>query len=469
MYRIIESFGVCGRRAVSEEELLGDCKVVPRELKRSLERLKEFLAPFTALLVRREQREHGGSFIRGLLSDLERKSVEPIAVEFEGDRQDLQHFIGVSNWDHRPMLDELVRQVAAELGSADGVLVLDPSAFPKKGDHSVGVARQWCGRLGKVENCQLGVFLGYASNKGHTVVDERLYLPDGWAKDKARRQACHVPLSVRFRTAQELGLEMLESRRSELPHAWVTGDDEFGRSSKFRKALVKMGERYLLEIPSNISVRDMEALPPVATGESGRPRKTPFQQVGQWKATVPQERWSRIHVRDGTKGPVAVSATRVRVCAKKMGTKLEWLLIIRTEDPTPEYRYYLGDAGTGVSLEEMVYAVHARFWIEDCFARGKGETGLDHYEVRAWQGWHHHITLSLMTLWFLTQERRRLAEKTPAMTVPQAAYAMAEMLRDPDTDLDQLALTITQKLQRSEQSRIGHWRKHDRLPSRWNL
>lgn len=468
MYRIIEAAGREGR-AASVEQLLKDCRVVPRELRHSLERLKEFLCPFLASLRRREQREHGANFVRGLLSSLERKSVEPIGMQFEDKREDLQNFIGTSPWDHRPLLDELCRQVATDLGCADAVLVVDPSGFPKHGNHSVGVQRQWCGRLGKVENCQLGVFLGYVSAQGHALIDERLYLPEGWANDKARRQECHVPEGTRFRTAQQLAVEMIESRRQQMPHGWVAGDDEFGRSSGFRKALAKMGERYILEVPSNLSVRDMEASPPEHTDEPGRPAKVPFVQVRDWKDTLAQDRWTRVQVREATKGPLDVWAARVRVCAKKMGGTPEWLLVIRTDEPSPEFRYYLSDAGLDVSLEEMVFASHGRYWIEDCFERGKGEAGLDHYEVRAWQGWHHHIALSMVGSWFLVQERRTLAESTPAMTVPQAAYAIAELLRDPDTSLDALALRMTRQLRRNEQSRIDHWRKHDRLPSRWIL
>lgn len=453
------------------EGLLEDCEVVPKDLEDSLERLKEFIQPFARLLPREELREHGEDFVRGLLSDLERKSTEPIAERAGKSRDPLQRFIGWAPWKHEPLLDELCRQVAAEIGSPDGVLVLDPSTFPKKGTASVGVARQWCGRLGKVDNCQAGVFLGYVSNLGHTLVDERLYLPKEWAKDKERREMCHVPKAVRFKTTHQLSLTMLEKRRGQLPHAWVTGDDEFGRIPWFRRRLRQMGERYLLEMPGNLlSVCAVED--PPKTGGKGRPRKAAFIRAAAWKDAVPQENWTRIRIRDGLKGPLVIWATRARVRTRSGGRRrekaVEWLLVTRTESETPEYRYYFSNAPEDVSLEQMVHAANARYWIEDCFERGKGRVGLDHYEVRSWIGWHHHMTLCMLALWFLVQEHRRLSTRTPAITVQQSAEAVGELLRAPDMDVRRLALTITRRLRRTEQVRIAHWRKFKQLPPRWD-
>jgi SRSO17 transposase len=348
------------------------------------------------------------------------------------------------------------------------VLTLDGSGFPKKGTASVGVARQWCGRLGKIDNCQTGVFLGYVSNLGHTLVDERLYLPKEWAKDRVRRAMCHVPKGVRFATMLGLSLEMLEARREQLPHAWVNGDDAFGRAPQFRAALRRMGERYLLEIPGNLLVCDAED--PPKTGANGRPRKAPFMRASRWREIVPEGGWTRVHVRDGVKGPLVVWATRARVRTKlrrKRGTRWEWLLVTRTESKTPEYRHYLSNAAEDVGLEEMVRAADARYWIEDCFERAKGRVGMDHYEVRSWGGWHHHMTLSLLALWFLVQEQRRLNATTPAITLQQSAEAIGELLRNPETDARRLALTITSRLRRTELVRIAHWRKFRRLPPEW--
>lgn len=448
--------------------MLAACRAVPSELEECLDHLKEFTVPYGRLLPRRELRSHGEDFIRGLLSDLERKSTEPIAERAGKFRRGMQRFIGESAWEHEPLLDELNRQVAAEIGARDAALVIDSSGFPKKGCASVGVSRQWCGRLGKIDNCQVGVFLGYVSARGHTLVDERLYLPADWAKDKGRRKMCHVPKAVKFRTVHELSLEMLEKRGPILPHAWILGDDEFGRVTWFRDRLQDMGERYLLDIPGQIAVCDAEDPPP--TGGKGRPRKAAYVQAGRWKDAVAERDWTRVEVRDGIKGPVMVWATRARVRTRmkhKRRESVEWLLVTRTESATPEYRYHVSNATVEVGIEEMVRAVHGRYWIEDSFERAKGRAGMDHYEVRSWGGWHHHMTLSLMALWFLVLEHRRLSDSTPAITVQQSAEAIGELLRDPTTSARGLALKITRRLERNERARIDHWRKHKRLPPRW--
>lgn len=449
-------------------ELLDDCEVAQKDLAACLDRLRGFVAPFAALLPRPQLRNHGKDFIRGLLSDLERKSTEPIAERSGKHRRGLQRFIGESPWDHEPLLSELNRQVAVAIGSANAVLTLDGSSFPKKGDASVGVARQWCGRLGKIENCQTGVFLGYVSNLGHTLVDERLYLSQKWARDRERRRMCHVPKQVKFKTAHELSLEMLKTRRKQLPHAWINGDDAFGSVAWFRAELRAMNERYLLEIPSSLLV--CAAQDPLHGGKNGRPRKACFMRAGKWAQATSEKDWMRIHVRDGVKGPLVVYAIRARVRARTNGrreTATEWLFVTRTQSPTPEYRYYLSNAGMDVTSEEMALTANARYWIEDCFERAKGRIGMDHYEVRSWGGWHHHMTLSFLALWFLVQEQRRITHATPAITLQQSAEAIGELLRQPELDLRQLALKITRRLRRMEQVRIHHWRRVKRLPPRW--
>jgi len=453
------------------EELLGDCDVEAEDLMEMLAGLKEFSRPYLKLLPDKRLYGRGEDFLRGLLSDLERKSIEPIAERLGQYRRPLQYFIGESDWDHRPLLDRLCEDVVKDLGEENGVLVIDPSAFPKKGKDSVGVARQWCGRLGKKENCQLGVFLSYVSNKGHALVDERLYMPRDWGRDKARRSKCRVPRRVRFKTAPGLALDMLKERRGELPHRWVVADAEFGRGFAFRGELQRMGERYLVEVSRSRTVRDINA-PPAPTGKRGAPRKAPFVQVHRRTAGLKDHDWEKIYIRDGTKAPLSVWASRARVQTmdeKHPSKILQWLMVIKTDDKIPEYRYYFSNAEEDVSLEEMVHAASARQWIEDCFQRAKGKVGLDHYEVRSWMGWHHHMTLSLLALYFLVLEQRRLSQNTPAVSVQQTAEAMGEILRNPGIDVKELALMITDRLRRNEQVRIHQWKKFGRLPSSWTV
>jgi SRSO17 transposase len=393
------------------DELLDDAEVPPSLLRGILPRLEAFLHPFVEALRSPEQRTNAQHYVQGLLSDLDSKDVESIAYLHDRERQGLQKFIGQAEWDYQPLRAELVRQVGTELGETDGVLVFDPSAFPKKGTESVGVQRQWCGRLGKLDNCQVGIYLGYVSRREHALVDVRLYLPKEWAQRKRRRQKAGVPVAVRFRTRHELALEMLEERGPWLPHAWVAGDDEMGRSSWFRRELQSRGERYLLAVPSNTLVRDLAASDPCYAGRGRRPR-VPFTRVDRWCASVPAKAWQTVDVRDGEKGPVVVQAVWTLVQARSDGQPsavAEILVVFRERqgDGSWKHDYLLSNAPLSTPLLEFARVFKAEHRIEECLQRAKGEAGLADYQVRTWVGWHHHQTLSLLATWFLTQETRR--------------------------------------------------------------
>jgi SRSO17 transposase len=399
------------RFAARRDQLLADAEVDPRIPRGVLARLERFLDPFIELLQRSEQGGHARTYAAGLLSDLEYKNVESIAYLHDQEREPLQQFIGQSPWDHRPWLAELARQVGRELGEAGGVLVLDPSAFPKKGPESVGVQRQWCGRLGKIDNCQVGVYLSYVGGGEHALIDFRLYLPKEWAGDRKRRQKAGVPREVRFRTRHELALEMLDERGPLLPHAWVAGDDEMGRCSWFRRQLRSRGECYLLAVPCNTSVRDLFAADPPHAGRGRRPRQ-PFTRVDRWCAGVAEGAWRTIEVRAGEKGPVQVQAVWTLVQARTEGRAsdvAEVLVVFRERqgDGAWQHDYLLSNAPLTTSLEEYARVFKAEHRVEECLQRAKGEAGLADYEVRTWRGWHHHQALALAATWFLTTEARR--------------------------------------------------------------
>ena len=365
------------------------------------------------------------NIMTGLLSKLPRKSGEAIAYLHDHHRNGLQNFVGSVPWGHKPLLATLAHQVGEDLGEPDGVIVFDPSAFAKKGTKSVGVARQWCGRLGKIENCQVGVFMAYVSRKEQALVNTRLYLPKEWAKDKARRKEAGVPKEVRFRTRHQQALEMLDESAAALPHSWVAGDDEMGRPSGFRGKLRGRGERYLLGVPSNLLVRDLEAPPPEYSGR-GRYPKSPFLRLDRWRAALPEGAWTRIDVRDGEKGPLVVEVVKRRVQARTEtgGTGPEELLAVVREkqsDGTFKHDYYLSNADPGVSLSELARVTRAAHRVEECFRRGKSEAGLAEYQVRNWRGWHHHQVLSLLAAWFLNRETRR--GKNPDPGIDAAAVA----------------------------------------------
>ena len=399
------------RYRIRLDELLEDAEVPPGLLRGALPRLEIFLQPFVAELCSAEQRTNAQHYVQGLLSDLESKDAESIAYLHDRERQGLQKFIGQADWNHRPPLSVLTRQVAAQLGEPDGVLVFDPSAFPKKGAESVGVQRQWCGRLGKKDNCQVGIYLGYVSRLEHALVDFRLYLPKEWAHDRKRRQKAGVPREVRFHTRHELALQMLDERGPVLPHAWIAGDDEMGRCSWFRQELRSRHEHYLLAVPSNTLVQDLLAPEPPYSGRGKRPA-VPFTRVDCWCAALPEEKWETVEVRDGEKGPLRVQVASTLVQARSEGRPsglVERLLVFREQqaDGSWKHDYLLSDVVLGATMAEFARVFKAEHRIEECLKRAKTEAGLADYQVRTWKGWHHHQTLSLLASWFLMQETRR--------------------------------------------------------------
>ena len=393
------------------EELLDDAVLDERIPQGMLERLKTFATPFAACLAGSALQRHVWEYMSGLFSDVKRKNAETIAYFHDQDRQAMQKFIGQSPWDDRPLIVELVQQIGREIGQPDGVLVFDPSAFKKQGKESVGVARQWCGRLGKIDNCQVGVYLGYVSREEHALADVRLYLNQEWAKDRRRRRKCGVPRAIRFRTRHALCLEMLAEHGKALPHTWIAGDDEMGRSSAFRRDLRALNERYLLAVPSNTLIRDLAADPPEYAGRGRRP-EVPFLRVDRWREALPENAWTTIEVRDGSRGPIAVQAVKTRIRAKtdrrRVGPE-EVLVVLREvqDDGTMKYDYYLSNASFETALDEFGRVAKAEHRIEECLERAKSEAGLAQYQVRNWIGWHHHQTLSFLATWFLTQENRR--------------------------------------------------------------
>jgi SRSO17 transposase len=425
------------RFELRKDALLAEAEVDAGLYRDTLARLEEFVKPFADRLWRTEQAEHALEFVSGLISDLDRKNSESIAYRHDQDRKNLQHFIGQAEWDHQPLMLELARQVGQTLGRADGVLVFDPSGFAKKGTRSVGVQRQWCGRLGKVENCQVAVYLGYVSAEEHALVNTRLYLPKDWAQDRARRKACHVPRQLKYHTRHALCLEMLAEVGHLLPHRWIAGDDELGRSSGFRRELRERDERYLLAVPSNTLVRDLEVQPPTYAGRGGPP-KTPFRRVERWRESLAETAWTKFTVRDGAKGPLEVAIAKCRVRAKSEGQRIgpeEVLVVIRLRDEQGgmKHDYYLSNAPAETPLAEFARVAKAEHRIEECIQRGKSETGLGDYEVRGWSGWYHHQVLSLIAAWFVLTETRRGKKIHSGDDVPpdQGGHRRALTFRQP--------------------------------------
>jgi SRSO17 transposase len=312
--------------------------------------------------------------------------------------------------------------VCETLGSPTGVFILDPTGFPKRGDYSVGVARQWCGQLGKTENCQIGVNLTYASEHGHTFLDRRLYVPRSWAFNQERRRAAGIPDDVVFRTSWQLAYEMIGTACAEgLPHIWITGDEEFGKVPRFHDWLSEDNERYIFEVPVKTRVwltlprgrirgrkRLLERLAELGPG---RPRLVRVDQIGK---ELPRRAYSEVHIRNASKGPIRVQAVALRVRfhrGKKKARPEGWLVLSEGLDQQRKRKFFVSNAAPDSSLVSMLSAGYARWPIEQDHGQGKNETGLGHYETRTWAGWHHHTALSFLGHHFLVMQRNRLGGK----------------------------------------------------------
>lgn len=395
------------------QPLLQDTELSPAAVRSCAGRLEAFAARYLPLFYRQEQREHARTVLRGKRTGLQRKTTEPIATQAGQQRRPLQLFVGAGGWQDGAVLAELRRHVAEALGHADGAFILDSSAFAKKGEAACGVARQWCGRLGKIDNGQVGVFRAYAAPGGKALRDARLYLPADWAADADRRDKAQVPDAVALAEKWRLGLVLLDAARGDLPGSWVVGDDDFGRSSELRAAL-RRRRHYVLDVPCNTLVRDPAQRRPAAR-DGGRPRLPEFERVDRWVARQPAGRWRKVKVRDGAKGPMAVTVLLATVQTKEEDGRVggrERLAVIRTCEPKPRTWYTLSNARD--ERRAVLARVHGqRHQVEELLEEGNGEIGLGHYEVRSWVGWHHHLTLSLLALWFVQVERLRLGGKNP--------------------------------------------------------
>jgi len=480
--------------AQRREELLSDCLVSPDVFTQMVDRLDEFVVPYQQALETEAGQHPMHLYLQGLLSHLPRKNAEKIATLVDVERQVIQDFIGTIPWDHRPLGTVLVGQVADRLGQPDGILAFDPSSFPKRGSHSVGVKRQWCSHRGKVDNCQVGVFMGYVSGQEHALLDFRLSLPEEWARDEQRRQECHVPPEVRYHTRHEQCLEMLDAWGEQVPHGWVTGDDELGRHTRFRHDLRERGERSVLGVPCNTTMRDLEAPLPEYAGRGRRP-KAPWQSVTEWRKSLLADAWTHLTVRDGEKGPVEIEMVKRRVqtrIERKCTGPEEWLVVTRRpladdrplepqasrdamdQDAGYRYQYYLTPTCVSKvelaepSLAELARVIKAGACIEASFKRGKGEVGMDEYQVRTWQGWHHHMALSLMAVWFLIGETHRGQQLTPALTLPQVRSGLSLLLLEVyyTPGVDSICRQVQRQLMRNELARLYHHRTRKCIPPR---
>jgi len=393
--------------------------------------LRTYHRQFQTFFQRREQWRWSWLYLCGQLSELERKTIEPMVLHLLGSVRNavraVQQFIGRSPWPTEPMLAHLQLSIALHLGDPDGVVIADGSGFPKQGEHSVGVAHQYCGHIGKIANCQQGVFLVYASARGYTFLDERLYLPEDWfvADTRARWSEWGIPTTQRFQTEPALALEMIVNlvNRAILPFRWVACDETYGKNPVFLAGIETLGKWYLAEVPANTRVwQHTPRVEPPGPGLWGRPRLHPRvtptaarpQELRQLIRQLPATQWRRYTIKEGSKGPMTFEFACLRVTPVRdtLPAPRSWALIRRSLADTPEVKFYLSNAPATCAPQALMTLSGQRWPVETVLEEAKGEVGMDHYETRTWVGWHHHMMQTFMAHWFLVQGQLHFQKKS---------------------------------------------------------
>jgi SRSO17 transposase len=405
------------------------------EFERVAESFARFHAEFAPLFGRTEARERSEQYLRGLLvQQTDRRNAENLAEVIEGATpRTLQRFLTESPWADQPVVDQAQRHVGLRLRSALNVFVVDDTGFVKQGVKSVGVARQYSGTLGKIANCQVGVFLAYVSERGHALVDKALYLPEEWTNDRGRCRAAGVPDDVGYHSKADLALGLLRHARQvgHLPADWVT-DAGYGEVPSFRDALADDDWRYVLEVPTNLTVFTQwaQSAVPAWLGHGRKPSKPQLvagapepQNVVSVADALPATAWRILTVAEGAQGPRQYQFAALRVWESREGLpgRASWLLFRRNLDGS-ELKPYLSNAPADTPLLQLAQVSAMRWPVETEFQTEKGETGLDEYEVRSWQGWHHHITMALLAGAFLLSLQQEWGGKD-APDHPTATHA----------------------------------------------
>lgn len=369
----------------------------------------------------------------------------------EADSQALHHFLAHSPWDARAVMDQVAGDVEALLGGdPDSCLLLDETCFAKKGKKSVGVARQWMGRQGKTDNCQVAVFAALARGRSVSLIDAELYLPREWVKDSERCAAAGIPLERRvLKTKPTLALELVRrARRNGVRFAWIAADGGYGQDRALLRALDDEGERFILDVHRNqrIWLEEPVAKSPGEQSSSGTP-VSPVS-VESWVAQQPPESWEEVWVRHTSQGELHVEALRRTVWLLEGGETQArgWQLVVTREKGDREaIKYSLSNAPASTSLSRLAYMQRQRYWVERAFQEAKNEAGLDEYQARSWQAWHHHVALVMMALLFLLRERQLQKEALPLLSARDVKLLLAQTLPRNDQDPDDIIRQIEQR------------------------
>jgi SRSO17 transposase len=390
-------------------------------------------------------------YVRGLIQ-AETKNMERMEeVIPDADHQALQHMLSESAWSERAVLDQVAQDAHRLLGGhEDRALLMDDSGVPKKGTQSVGVGRQWCGQLGKVDNCQVGVFAALSQGTEATLIDARLFLPEAWTTDAARCQAAGVPNRQRvFQRKTDLALTMiLHARHQGIGFAWVGFDGFYGNDPAFLRALEAQGEIFVADVHKDqrIYLSDPQPIVPPPAHPRGRPpsalqAQTPALRVDHWAEQQPPSAWQPVTLRDGTKGAlrVAILHQRVWVWDGEDAQARLWHLIVRRERDTPtEVKYSLSNAPADMPLSRLAFMQGQRYWVERALQTSKQDVGLGDYQVRGWRGWHHHMALVMMAMLFLLEERQLHHQTRPLLSGRDIRALLNQFLPRRDTTLEEV-------------------------------
>lgn len=420
-----------------------ECNLSTKDVKLFLNELKKYMKLFNPAFQRMEQSQKSLTYMNGLLGNVARKNVEQMALGLKEKVRSLQYFVGQSQWQTEPALGIHQGLLGETLGEEDGVLLIDESSVVKQGTQSVGVAAQYCGSVGKTANGQVGVYLGYASRKGYSLIEGRLFMPEKWFEEEhaEQREECGVPEALVFKTKPEIGLDLLKNavKRGKLPCFWVAADALYGDSPAFRDGVAATGKYYFTAIKENSLIwctPPKVHLPPWS-GHGRRPTRLRLSDIRKYPVPVKElvkkiqkQDWVRAVIKEGSKGPIDCDFAFLRVTESRGGLPAGqlWLIIRRNLDDPSEVKYFFSNAPVNIPLAELVRVCGMRWPIETIFEEAKGEVGMDHYEMRSWIGWHHHMLLVSLAHHFLVRLRIQLQELAPALTIYQVRLLLCSAL-----------------------------------------
>jgi SRSO17 transposase len=448
------------------------CNLTVCDIEALLPALENYVEHFKRTFARLDQHAWAVRYLQGLLATLPRKSCEPLALALGVSVRGLQAFIAESSWSSLPVLAQHERLVAHSLGDTDdGVFLIDESGMPKQGHHSAGVAHQYCGALGKVCSCQVGVFVGYASRTGYTLVGGQLFVPQDWFGEPmaARRQEVGLPTELSFRTKPQIAVDLLQAiaARGSLLGRWVAADALYGNSPAFRDAVAALGKWYFTEVASDQLIwrRTPALVVPAWSGKGRKPTKqrlkTPANasyRVDELLWRLPKTAWTRVTIKEGSKGPIVCDVAFVRVNEARDGLPglRQWLILRRNlADPTV-VKFYLSNAPETLATAHLARMCGMRWPIELTFEVGKDELGMDHYETRSWLGWHHHMVLVMLAHHFLVWVRQQLQEKAPALTLCQVRLLITSVIPKPIVDAARALVLVVYYQRRNHAAYLAH-------------